>query len=163
LQATDEAKKIFKEYEKQNYFSLVELVRKKNNEEEIAFKGRLIFAILKISGLLTLAEKKFIVDETEMRNAILIGKYFERNISKLLEDELTEKSEFQIKEEKVYRIIRESGEIQRSELMRKKVCATTKELDLVIQNLSEKEMIESVDIYNKMNRKTTKIYKVRKE
>lgn len=162
LQIDEEASNLYRYYEKEEYFELMKLAGT-SKDLELSFRGRLMISTLKIAGILSVAERKFIVGRNEMLNAIKIAEYFEKNISRLLDSELNEKSSLELKEEKVYRIIRESGEIQRSELMRKKVCATTKELDLVIQNLSEKEMIESVNIYNKMNRKTTKIYKVRKE
>jgi hypothetical protein len=162
LQATDEAKKIFKEYEKQNYFSLLELVRKKNNEEEIAFKGRLVFSVLKIAGLLALAGKKFVVDETAMRNAIVIGKYFQQNVEKLLQDELVQKSPLQVKEERIYDLIKEKDKILRSELMKRKIASSVKEFDLIIEGLIQQDLIEIAYEYNKGNNRRSVFYRLKK-
>lgn len=162
LQATDEAKKIFKEYEKQNYFSLLELVRKKNNEEEIAFKGRLVFSVLKIAGLLALAEKRFIIGQTEMRSAVLVGKYFEKNIQKLLENELIQKSPLELKEERIYDLIKEKDKILRSELMKRKIASSVKEFDSIVESLVQQDLIEIAYEYNKGNNRKSIFYKLKK-
>jgi hypothetical protein len=138
LTATAEAIKIFKKYELESHEELTKLIE---SPDEISFKGRLIYYTLKIAGLMALAEQRFEVNEIDMRNAICLAGYYKRNIEKLIQDELVTKSEFALKEEKIYRTIKELRVISRTELLRKSKLLS-KELDSIVSNLIEKEMIE---------------------
>ena len=162
LEIDEEASKLYKYYEKEKYFELMKLAGT-SKDLELSFRGRLIVSTLKIAGILSVIEQRFVITKNEMLNAIKISEYFEKNISKLLEDELTEKSEFQLKEEKIFKIIKESKQIKRSELLRKKIVGSSKEFDVIIQNLTEKELVEVVTNYNQQNRKQTIFYRAKEE
>ena len=155
LTATKEAKAIYKTYEKEAY---LELMNKIENNDELSFKGRLIIYTLKFAGVMALSENRFEVNGTDMRNAITVAGYFKRNIEKLINDELITKSDFAIKESKIFEKIKRMGTISRVDLLQSNIANGKKELDPILENLIEKELIEFISI-SKGKGKASRSYK----
>ena len=158
LSANTEAIELFKRYELESHLELTKLI---DSPDEVSFKGRLIYYTLKIAGLLAIADQRFEVNESDIQNAICLSGYYKRNIEKLIQDELVTKSEFALKEEKIFKAIKELQVISRTELLRKSKLLS-KELDLIVINLIEKEMIE-VFTEKKRTGINTRSYRLRKE
>lgn len=141
IEADEEAKNIYREYEKRAYKELEKISNK--NENELASKGRLIIYTLKIAGLLALIEKKKIVSRIEMENAITLAEYYKLNIEKLINDELANKNELSYKENKILNFLKNAGKpVLRKELLLNRFAKDKKELDLIIENLREKDQID---------------------
>ncbi|OGU69260.1 MAG: hypothetical protein A2499_15330 [Stygiobacter sp. RIFOXYC12_FULL_38_8] len=143
LTATEGAIKIFKKYELESHEELTKLIE---SPDEISFKGRLIYYTLKIAALMALAEQRYEVHETDMRNAICLAGYYKRNIEKLIQDELVTKSEFALKEERILIKIKNAGTISRVDLLQSNIASGKKELDPILDNLIEKEQIELISL-----------------
>jgi len=135
--------KIFKKYELESHEELTKLIE---SPDEISFKGRLIYYTLKIAALMALAEQRYEVHETDMRNAICLAGYYKRNIEKLIQDELVTKSEFALKEERILIKIKNAGTISRVDLLQSNIASGKKELDPILDNLIEKEQIELISL-----------------
>lgn len=139
LQSTRSAENLYTNFEvKENY-------RFRNgdyeNENEVPFKSRLVTATLKIAGLIALCDKREVVNENDMLDALAISEYYKSNIEYLLNKEIV-KTEFQRNEDKILRYIeKRNGEVSRSQL----ITGTgfkSKELNELLTNLMQKELIE---------------------
>ena len=95
---------------------------------------------------MALAEQRYEVHETDMRNAICLAGYYKRNIEKLIQDELVTKSEFALKEERILIKIKNAGTISRVDLLQSNIASGKKELDPILDNLIEKEQIELISL-----------------
>ncbi|MBX2976629.1 MAG: DUF3987 domain-containing protein [Ignavibacteriaceae bacterium] len=138
LQITDEAEKLFTQYDIDSYKELLS----SDNENELSFKARLLVNTLKFAGLIALSDKSYTVTKENIEDAINISNNLCRpNIEKLLNSELIQ-DEFSRNEDKVLRTIKNrGGEISRTDLLNTtKIKA--KVLDELISNLAQKEMIE---------------------
>lgn len=159
IEADEEAKNIYREYEKRAQKEIENLVNK--NDNSIPFMARLMNYTLKIAGLLALVEKKRIVSKIEMENAIVLTNYYKQNIEKLLSDELVDKENIAYKEKTIFEIIRRNNKpLQRSTLLRMNKTKDVKEFDTIIKNLIEKELIEEITIKEK-GTKPKKLYKIK--
>lgn len=149
LDITPPAGNLHIDYDVESYKELLE----SENDNELSFKARLLVYALKFAGLIALADKRFLINENDMKDALLITEYYKKNVEKLLNNELVQ-DEFSRKEERIIELIkRRGGCIYRSDLMNAtKIKA--KELDEIIKNLSDKELIEiktEKHQYNKRN------------
>ncbi|MEM5777890.1 MAG: DUF3987 domain-containing protein [Candidatus Aenigmatarchaeota archaeon] len=133
------AESLFREKEKEYYQEINKIIKMGNNA---SLKARLITYILKIAGLIALADKRFNVTESDMKNAIIISDYYNRCIDKLLNTNLFTKNKFAMKEERILKIIKESGKISRTQLMQMRIAYDKNEFDKIIDNLYEKELID---------------------
>lgn len=80
-----------------------------------------------------------------MENAIILSNYYKQNIEKLLSDELVDKEDISYKEKTILEIIKNNKvPLQRSTLLRMNKTKGTKEFDIIINNLVEKDLIEEV-------------------
>jgi hypothetical protein len=152
LTASEEAKAIYRNYEKDSHWELVKIIE---NQDELSFKGRLMIYTLKFAGLMALSEKRTEVNEIDMRNAIKLAGYYSRNIEKLVNDELKTKSDFVIKESKILEKIKRAGTISRVDLLQSNITNGKKELDPILENLREKEQIEVISLKKDKGRAST--------
>lgn len=143
LSANPKAIELFKRYELESHIELTKLI---DSPDEVSFKGRLIYYTLKIAGLLAVADKRFEVNESDIKNAICLSNYYKRNIEKLIQDELVTKSEFALKEEKILLKVKNAGTISRVDLLQSNIVSGKKELDPILENLIEKEQIELISV-----------------
>jgi hypothetical protein len=76
---------LHKQYEKQFWTSLQHLA----DNEELSFKARLLVTSFKIAGILALTNNHHRVEESDVRDAILLTNYYKLNSEELLRNELT--------------------------------------------------------------------------
>ncbi|MDP3150248.1 MAG: DUF3987 domain-containing protein [Ignavibacteria bacterium] len=142
LEITAEAEELFTKYDIQSYKELLT----SDNENELSFKARLMINTLKFAGLIALSDRSFTVTKENIEDAINISEHLcKPNIEKLLNSELKQ-DEFSRKQDAILRTIKnKGGQISRSDLMNNtKIKA--KELDELLSNLTQKEMIETIQI-----------------
>lgn len=121
--------------------------------------SRLSVSIYKIAGLLALFNGRFIIDVADVEDAYLIGGFFYQN-AKIIFDELRERTTFELKEKKLYDIIKK-------ECNKKGYCTLTdtkssglypKEKKEIISNLVEMELLKEENRKIGESRKATKVY-----
>ncbi len=138
LSISDEAKELYKSFDIKTFETEI---LNGDNENEVSFKARLLFYAAKFSGIIALSNQRYNVTLEDMQDSLLITEYFKKNITKLLDSELT-KDEFTRKEERVIFLIKKfEGNIKRSDLLSYSKYKP-KELDELLNGLVQKEMIE---------------------
>ncbi|MEE9431875.1 MAG: DUF3987 domain-containing protein [Melioribacteraceae bacterium] len=143
--------KAMDKYNKYDAESFNELVYFTENDNELSFKGRLLIYTTKFAGLIALSEKRTVVLEQDIEDAMLITDYYKRNVERLLNTELAE-TEFTRKERRVIDFIKKRNRaVKRSELLTG-LKIKAKELDELLTNLFQKDLLkknESEHSYNK--------------
>lgn len=75
--------------------------------EEISFKARLLGYSFKIAGIIALTNGRDKIEVQDVEDSILITEYYKKNVGELLSEQLVY-SEFQIKENRIFNIIKKS-------------------------------------------------------
>ena len=109
--------------------------------EEISFKARLLGYSFKIAGIIALTNGRDKIEVQDVEDSILITEYYKKNVGELLSEQLVY-SEFQIKENRIFNIIKKSKgkDMKRTDLFNRSNM-DKKEFDLIIDTLLEKEKI----------------------
>lgn len=151
------AENIYRKIELKFYNEILEITKFGNNA---SLKSRLLIYILKIAGLIALTNKRFVVLESDMNDAIKITDYYNKCINKLLSTNLFMKNKFAMKEERILNIIKQNKVISRSHLMKMRIAYDKNEFDKIIDNLYEKELIE-IKTEKEKGLKTKTYYKIK--
>jgi len=149
LDITKEAEELFTQYDIKSYQELLA----SDNENELSFKARLLVNTLKFAGLIALSDQSFIVTKENIEDAINISEHLcKPNIEKLLNSELKQ-DEFSRKQDAILRSLKnKGGQISRSDMLNNtKIKA--KELDELLSNLTQKELIETIQVNKALNYK----------
>ncbi len=155
LDLTKEATEYHIEYDRQSYYELLS----SENNEELSFKGRLLTYTLKFAGLITLCDKRTVVNLQDIEDAILLTDYYKQNVELLLNSELN-RTELSNQEERIINLLeKNSTSLKRSEVM-KRTRMSSKELDIVIRNLKEKDLLITKVERNNSNGRDTIFYQL---
>lgn len=153
FEITNEAKEKHVKYDYSSYKELLQT----ENENEMSFKARLLIYSLKFAGIIALTDKRNIITIQDIEDAILLTEYYKKNVSQLLNDELTH-DEFSRNEDKILKLIESNKNIiSRTDLLNKSNLKA-KGLDEIISNLTQKEKLKEVKKKNESNNKWGRYY-----
>ena len=136
IKHSKEAKEKHINYDRDSYKELSQ-----SDGEEISFKARLLGDSFKIAGIIALTNGRDKIEVQDVEDSILITEYYKKNVVKLLSEQLVY-SEFQIKEDRIFNIIKKSKDkdIKRTDLFNRSNM-DKKEFDLIIDTLLDKERL----------------------
>jgi hypothetical protein len=111
-----------------------------DNPNELSFKARLMIYSLKIAGTIALTDSRDTIKLKDIKDAIAITEYFNKNIEILLN--ITSKNlEFADKEEKILKILMKSGgKILHLELLQS-AHEDIRQFNLIIESLEQKDKL----------------------
>jgi len=150
---TNEAKEKHIQYDYESYKELLQT----DNENEMSFKVRLLIYSLKFAGIIAKADKRNIINIHDIEDAILLTEYYKKNVTQLLNDELTH-DEFSRNEDKILKLIESNNNIiSRTDLLNKSNLKA-KGLDEILSNLLQKEKAKEIKKKNDSNGKWGRYY-----
>jgi predicted transcriptional regulator len=142
-------------YDIESYYEMLQTT----NENEASFKARLVIYCLKFAALIALTDKRMMISKDDMEDSILLTDYFKKNVERLLNNEIS-LTEFTRHEKKIIDLLKnKKGKCKHSTLLQLSNLKA-KDFNEVINNLSEKELVEIVTERNNYN-KSVKLYKLK--